>query len=254
MNIGVWGRDVQSSTSAVRATQDGSILTSMANDLISGRVRPCIEILRAFAERRDLPLDAAYRLAKAFPKCHRLASRLCSRRDAAPDMLDEWAEDPGVRYELATNPSTRQRTIDRLSQAMNATDIGYLDVINRVSMPLLESLVSADASFAVKYFASSRTAKPELLRMLAFDPVNAVRRNVVRNPYTEPAIVSEMANQDEDIHVLVSAAERSTDERVLDRLADRLCELKVQALREAILRNRHASDAARTVASMITVD
>jgi hypothetical protein len=119
---------------------------------------------------------------------------------------------------------------------------------------LLEGLVSADANSAIKYFASDRTVQPELLRRLAFDADVAVRRNVVRNQYTRPAVISEMVDRDEDIQVLVAAAERSTDESVLDRLADRLCELKVQPLKEAILRNRHASDAAKAVASMINVD
>lgn len=48
-----------------------------------------------------------------------------------------------------------------------------------IGIPRSSSLVSADASFAVNYFASSKTGKPDLLRMLAFYPVNAIRRNVV---------------------------------------------------------------------------
>jgi hypothetical protein len=256
MNNGDWALEVKNPARTIYFTQDqdGSILAGMADDVIVGRVRPSSDMLWAFAQRRDLPLDSVYRLAKTFPECHELASRLCRRPDATADMLDEWAGDRSLQLALAINPNTRQGTIDRLTLSADHTDVGYCQLLSRVSLLLLEGLVSADANSAIKYFASDRTVQPELLRRLAFDADVAVRRNVVRNQYTHPAVISEMVDRDEDIHVLVAAAERSTDESVLDRLADRLCELKVQPLKEAILRNRHASDAAKAVASMINVD
>ncbi len=254
MNNGDWALEVKNPAKAILFTQDGSILARMADDVIVGRVMPSNDMLWAFAQRRDLPLDSVYRLAKTFPECHELASRLCQRPDATADMLDEWAGDRSLLLELAINPNTRQSTIDRLAVSASPTDLGHCSLFDRVSLPLLERLASADADYAIRYSASARTHQPELLRRLAFDADFAVRRNVARNQHTQPATISEMADRDEDVHVLVAAAERSTDERVLDRLADRLCELKVQPLRDAILRNQHASDAARAVALMVNGD
>lgn len=254
MNDLNWGLDVENSIAAVFATQDGSILARMADDVIAERVRPCIEILRAFAERRDLPLGPAYRLAKAFPRCHELAARLCSRSDATPEMLDEWAEDRSLLLDLATNPNTRQSTIDRLTLSAGPTDIGYCHLLDRVSLPLLETLAAADANPVIKYFASARTDKPELLRRLAFDPDLTTRCNVASNRFTASGTIMEMVDHDEDVGVLLAAAVLSRDERVLDRLADRLCEMKSGRLAVAILGNRHASDSAKAVALMITTD
>lgn len=250
---GQWGFDIGNSIAAILRTEDVPTLRRMAEEVITGKVAASIEILWAFAAKASLPLDSAYSLAKAFPECHRLASRLCSRLDATADMLDEWSGSMNLLLELAGNPNTRQSTIDRLFISASEKDYGFPCLLQRISLPLLEPLVSSEDPW-IRNSVCLRTRNPALLRKLAFDPDCITRRNALMNPNTEQAVINEAARREEDIDVLVHVANKSTDHELLDHLAERVCELKAKPLAHAILRNQHASDAARAVAAMIETD
>lgn len=246
-----WGLDDQQAVALIKKTADLSLLTRMAEDVITRKVSPCQAALFALIERMDLPLDSAFRLAKAIPQCEYLAWRFCSRRDATPDMLDEWAGDEKVAFPLGTNPKTRQSTIDKLFLSALQHDTGYCDLLPRVSLPLLEKLAQEIENGGVRCWAGSKTRNQELLWELSGDPDPMVRLSVVTNPFTEDAIINGLAQTEEDMWVLAAAAERVTDQHVLEHLVETLCEVKDKTLAEALLKNPNALDVAKATACLI---
>jgi hypothetical protein len=247
-----WGLDTENSVQAILHAEDTLALMRMVDDVIAGKVVPCRAVVEAFAERaRRLPTEFVYRLAKSCPEHLVLGSIFCSRLDARPDLLDEWVEFRAIAHDLANNPNTCQSTIDKLALSARPTDLAYYVLLRRVSLPVLETLMQKREESLLNYFASFRTSNQALLRKLAADPDPLIRLNVATNPSTEESITNEMALRDEDVEVLARTASRSTDELVLDRLAEKLSDLRADQLATAILENPYASDVAKTVAVMI---
>jgi hypothetical protein len=258
LNLWTWGMDPENSTLAVIHANDAVALTRMADDLIAGTVQPSREILQALEQRIDLAVQTAYRLAESFAAFCGFAWRVCTHQDATPGMLDELAGHPIAPLLLAGHPNTRQDTIDRLvASAMASGDLthaAYDELVDRASLPLLEALMSHDAPSLIRHAVSGRTQNQRLLRWLSVDPDPAIRRRVVTNPFADAAMLREMVHSDDDVILLIYLALRTTDEQVLDLLAERLCDMKVRLLADAILNNVHASDAAKAVAVMIATD
>jgi hypothetical protein len=254
LNLWTWGLDLENSAMAVLYTDDVLALARMADDVITGIVNPESAILRAFAERTDLSLDSAYRLAKSFSTCYLLVTNLCSRPDTTPDMLDEFAEQPDLLPWLAIHPNTRQCTIDSLVVSAMASGRADYRLVNRASLPLLEALMSQDALDLLRYSVAHRTRDKQLLRNLAVDPDQGIRLNVVSNLFADAELVSEIVRRDDDVSVLIGAALCTTNREDLDFLASRLCEIRIYGLAKAIRENPHASDAAKAAAVMIDTD
>jgi hypothetical protein len=180
---------------------------------------------------------------------------VCRHQDATPEILDaltgQYLEIPL----LADHPNPSECTIDRLVVSAFAsgdlTHAAYDELVDRASLPILEALMSQDAPDLIGYSVARRTRDPQLLRKLAVDPDQGIRRNVLCNPFANAEILSEMVHSNDDVMLLIYAALRTTHEQDLDFLAERLCEMKVRLLADAILNNAHNSYAAKAAAMMI---
>jgi hypothetical protein len=254
LNLWTWGLDVQNSTLAVIHANDAVALTRMADDLIAGTVQPSREVLQALEQRTDLPVQAAYRLAERFAEFCGFAWRVCTHQDATSDMLDALTGRYLAIPLLADHPNLKQSTIDRLVVSGMASGDANYELVDRASLPVLEALMSQDAPDLIRNSVARRTRDKQLLRKLAVDPDQGIRRNVVSNLFADAELVSEIVRRDDDVSVLIGAARRTTNREDLNFLAARLCEIKLYGLAKAIRENPHASDAAKAAAVMIDTD
>lgn len=246
-----WGRDVTNSVSAIRHAENGTDLATMAEDVINGRVNGCAEILDAFAWRsHEIPIGHHQQLARLHPECPALRQAFCARPDATAEQLDEWADDTRFAIALAHNPNTGRRTIDRLIRKVPPGSRAFSELMPCASMSLLEEFVPNHDCIMLDSLVGYRSDNPNVLSKLASHPHSRVRCAVAANPATRMDTIHEMALQDEDASVLAQVVKRLKNRRILDRLANRLCDVKSELLAREILKNPHSSETAKTVAVM----
>ena len=247
-----WGPGLPSSVEAVRNAEHPVDLATMANNVIAGKMPGCNEILWAFAACGiKMPVGSLYQLAKRFPECPALGWALCCRVDATASMLDEWAENSTVALELAWHPNTSQKTIDRMARNVTPGDGVYERLVIRGPWKVLEALALAHDDIQLYLRLAGLTSNPALLGKLAACPHADVRTLIVRNRATSTAILNKRAVREQDAKVLVAIVRRLTSKRILEQVAERLCDLKSPELARAVLKHRRASDLAKTVAALV---
>ena len=244
-----WGRDTANSVVAVKLAEDGYELEPMAKDLITGKVQGTVRILAEFANRtHELYTDTLYHLAKRFPKCRKFTKDLVSRYEVPPEMLDEFADLDAVKDAIARHRNTAQHTLDRMVRQCNLDTRLFRYLRWHVSVSVLEELALQNEDIGLAEVLASRTSHRTLLLRFAHHEMADLRRKVVENPALDKGILNGMACREENRPFLPSIARRLTDGRILDQLAESLCDEKWPALAEAILQNPCASDMAKTIA------
>lgn len=118
------------------------------------------------------------------------------------------------------------------------------------SLPLLEKLTKKCDHILLCLRVADETINPAVLRRLAFHHRECIRHMVLDNMFTSSAILNEMALREEHVEILLRIVPQLKSKGVLNRLAERLCDLKSEKLARAILKNRWASDYAKTMTAL----
>ncbi len=250
----LWGTDDISSEMAILATNSSEALVKMANDVLEGKVPPADNVLSALCQHRKLPVADVYRLMKAFPSWIRqMAKELCLHPDVTPAILDEFCNWEECFDIVAVHPKTSQKTLEKMAELMSEERLPgpatTLHIFERLSVSAVERYADSPHCL-IRRIVATLAHSPSILKQLADDPISPIRLCAISNPHVEMSVIEKAALTDEDPEIVAEAAVRVTNPAILTTLAETLSDRPNEKLRNAILKNPHADDYAKTIAAL----
>ena len=252
-----WGLNELESLAAAREVKDKELITRMADDFLGGRLDinnyPVHGdlILDYLTANEALPIEIAKQLSRLTTDwgCR---NRVVSRSDVTPDILDEFADQPGqyVVNNIVHNDKVKPETVARIALNGELHEVEVALSSSRLPDETLECFVASEVQ-DFRETVAFHSKKPETIAKLAFDPVPCVRAAAVGRDILDVAVLEQVATTDNNIDVVIRATKRLTNPDVLKAVYDQLGKwpacAQVQQLKDALIANPHTSELVRVV-------
>ena len=214
-----WGLDATHSKQAAFGVKDLAVACEMADDLMGQKSTDGGELIGVLVRNLVLPFDKANQLAKYGQQFGPTPYDLCTRKDAPPEALDEWANasDPRWINPIAENPNTRIETLEKLASHPNPSIVSTILRSGRLPQEKVDSFASRNED-EIKRAVAANTQNPAILRALATAADRSLLVFICLNPHTPTDVINEIGRRELDM--IVPHAYRVTDPMVLRSLCD----------------------------------
>ena len=191
----------------------------MADELMAKEITDDGELIGVLVRNRVLPFDRANQLAKHGHTFWQPAYYLCTREDAPPEALDEWAEAGDWRWieSIVENPNTRIETLEKLANHPNPSVVSNVLLSGRLPQETIDIFASSN-EFEIKNAVAAMTQNPEIIRVLTKTADESLAAFICLNPFTPTDVINEIGQK--YLEVIVPYAYRVTDSAVLRALCD----------------------------------
>src|ERR1035437_4708879 len=214
-----WGLDALHSQEAALRAKDLNTVCKMADELMAKEITDDGELIGVLVRNRVLPFDRANQLAKHGHTFWQPAYYLCTREDAPPEALDEWAEAGDWRWieSIVENPNTRIETLEKLANHPNPSVVSNVLLSGRLPQETIDIFASSN-EFEIKNAVAAMTQNPEIIRVLTKTADESLAAFICLNPFTPTDVINEIGQK--YLEVIVPYAYRVTDSAVLRALCD----------------------------------
>jgi len=214
-----WGLDALHSQEAAFLAKDLNTVCRMADELLAKPITDDGELIGLLVRNLVLPFDRANQLAKYGQKHWQPAYYLCTRKDASPEALDEWAEAGDWRWigPIVENQNTKLETIEKLSRSKEPRIVSDAITCRRLPRETIDSFANRK-ELEIKRGVARATQNPAVLRALAKKADYQLSFFICLNPHTPPDVINEIGRRDLDL--IVPHAYRVTDPAVIRSLCD----------------------------------
>ena len=252
-----WALNETETLAAAREVKDKELITRMADDFLAGRLDinnyPLFgtDILDYLVANEALPIE----IAKQLPRLDTdwgCRLRVVSRSDVTPEILDEFADNPGqyVVNNIVHNRRVKPETVARI--ALNGEPHEVLEALKsrRLPVEVLDKFVDSEyAEF--RDLVAIGTNNQEVLAKLAFDIDPEVRTAAVKNPRIGMPVLEQVALTNPDLEIAALATTKLTNPEVLEKVVNRKEIADNEALVLAVMKNECASEGVRSSAGLI---
>ena len=252
-----WGLTEPDSLAAAREVKDKDQITRMADDILSKRLDIARfatlgrQILNHLAVNEALPIATAKQLLKQTPDWG-YDYAFIARSDVTPEMLDEFADQPGLYgldYVLCSN-KVKPETVTRIALNGEFREVCYALQSSRLPGEVLDKFATSEIT-EFRELVSRGTENPAILAKLTFDPVDWIRRIVVSRGLLAAEVREKVAITDNNIEVVIEATKTLTNPDVLKVVFEQLgkwpASAQLQELKDALIANPHTSELVRVV-------
>lgn len=249
-----WGKTEKSCILAIRGARDPAQLDRMAADIMSGEVFDDGVLMEELIENKRLPFETARRIARMQRRVNDFGYELCSREDATPEALDEWADDwdPLTIHAISRHPNTSVATLTKIVQNCDPRMIKAALANPKCPAHLCDPFATCkDADY--REIAARKTENPALVEALALDESLLVRRQAMLNALASAQVVNTVSRTEDDLDALTLIVGKITDTTSLDRVAAKLQGRQHDGLAKGLFNNPHSSDEAKAVAVTVLI-
>lgn len=252
-----WGLNEIETLAAAREVKDKKLIARMADDFLSGRLDinnyplSGTDILESLIENEALPIE----IAKQLPRLDTdwiCRHRVVSRSDVTPEILDEFADQPGqyVVNNIVHNKKVKPETVARI--ALNGEPHEAIEALQSLRLPeeVLEKFASSEVP-DFREIVACRTKEPGTLGKLAFDDELNVREAAVKRDIIAQDVLEKVALTDANLDVAAIATEKITNPEILAQVFNRLSDGKNANLARAIAKNKNAHEGIRVAAALL---
>ncbi|MEI6077553.1 MAG: hypothetical protein WCS94_18375, partial [Verrucomicrobiota bacterium] len=212
--------DALHSQEAAFLAKDLNTVCDMADELLGKPITDDGELIGMLVRNLVLPFGKANQLAKYGQQYWQPAYYLCTRKDAPPEALDDWAVAGDWRWikPIVENQNTKLETIEKLSRSQEPRIVSEAITCRRLPQETIDRFANREEP-EIRHGVAIATQNPSILRALAKNADNQLSFFICLNPHTPTEVINEIGR----IHLeaVHSIAYRVTDPEVIRSLCDR---------------------------------